>query len=122
MILTSLGALYLAGSSYASVTIYTTLETSGGTATVTSSAADPSYTNGLEAYNSVELDPPALPQPMPPLNFPIQLYSGGMSGLSIPQKGNFLGFSIELSVADQIREPNLFRFEGRDWQLTHRLL
>jgi hypothetical protein len=56
---------------------------------------------GSAAYNTAELTIPALPNPMPALSFNIQLYSGGMANLSIPQSA-FMGFSIEMSVSTQV--------------------
>ncbi|KAF8316086.1 hypothetical protein DL93DRAFT_2056676, partial [Clavulina sp. PMI_390] len=58
------------------------------------------------AYNLTTLTPPALPSPMPSLSFTAQLYASGATGLSIPQKGNFMGWSIELSVANQLLGRN----------------
>ncbi|KAG9073407.1 hypothetical protein FS749_015264, partial [Ceratobasidium sp. UAMH 11750] len=60
---------------------------------------------GAAAY-----DPTVLPPPSPPdqLNrdYTIQLPQGGMAGLSIPQSGSYLGFSIELSVATRVLGTN----------------
>ena len=39
-------------------------------------------------------------------SIPVQLYSGGMDGLSMGIKGYFGGFSIELSVIDKLSECN----------------
>ena len=72
-------------------------------ATPSSSATGAAYT-GPPAYNPTTLNRPGLPNPVPPLQFPVTLTSGGMPNLSIPQPGNFMGFSIEMSVATQIRE------------------
>jgi hypothetical protein len=69
-----------------------------GTATVTAGVADSS---GAAAQRRV-LNPPP-----PPIafntQFDIQLQSN-TPGLSIPQSGAFVGFSIEMSVANQICE------------------
>ncbi|TDL22798.1 hypothetical protein BD410DRAFT_860283 [Rickenella mellea] len=48
------------------------------------------------------LQPMANPQQPASQAVPVQLYSGGMNGLSIPVAGSFLGFSIEMSVANRI--------------------
>lgn len=80
-----------------SVTVYNPTATT----TATADAAAASYT-GAAAYDTTVLNPPAPPTDLNK-DFGIQLYSGGMANLSIAQKGSFLGFSIELSVADQIR-------------------
>ncbi|KAF9506580.1 glycoside hydrolase family 79 protein [Hydnum rufescens UP504] len=84
------------------VTIYTTLGSG------TDTAAEATVT-GFGAYNSTALVAPGLPNPMPPLNFTIQLYLGGMNNLSIKQASNFMGFSIELSVANQYLGRNSSR-------------
>lgn len=76
------------------------------TGSSTSAAADASFT-GLAAYDPTVLNPPAVPNPAPPTNFDIRL-TNGIAGLSIPQSGNFLGFSIEMSVVNQVRECRAF--------------
>lgn len=62
-----------------------------------------SYT-GLAAFNPVVLAPPPLPTPLPPNQFPITApnNAANMPGLSFPHNGDFLGFSIEMSIADQV--------------------
>jgi hypothetical protein len=79
------------------------------TTTSTAAAADATYT-GSAAYDTTVLNPPAPPTDLAK-DFPVQLLSGGMDGLSIKQKGSFMGFSIELSVADQIRECQQVAFK-----------
>ncbi|EIW72362.1 hypothetical protein TREMEDRAFT_41693 [Tremella mesenterica DSM 1558] len=82
------------------VTVYT-----GQATATTSAAADSTYT-GLPAYDPTVLTPP--PAPQPPINsYTLALPAsaadlGSNYSLSIPQKGNFLGFSIELSVANTV--------------------
>lgn len=78
-----------------------TIHGPGVTTTSTAAAADATYT-GAAAYDTTNLNPPAPPTDLNK-DIPVQLYTGGMDNLSIKQKGSFLGFSIELSVADQIR-------------------
>jgi hypothetical protein len=70
--------------------------------TDTSPAA--SYT-GSAAYDPRTLIPP-VPLTDPPVNtqFTIQLASGDIPDLSIRHHGAFLGFSIELSVSNHVRE------------------
>lgn len=83
----------------ASVTVYST----GSQAifsTMTAAAAN--YT-GAAAYNPTVLQAPPVPNPAPQTNFNIQLQPGGMQGLSIPLPGSFFGFSVEFSVANQVR-------------------
>lgn len=75
--------------------------------TLTTSTRAAQYT-GSAAYDPTVLKPPPIPNPAPNTNFGLQLYSGGMSGLSIKQHGAFLGFSIEFSVSNQIRMVSLF--------------
>lgn len=57
----------------------------------------------LHAYDPATLDPPPLPSPPAPTSFPIQLQTNP-AGLSIPHAGNFLGLSIELSLASAVSE------------------
>lgn len=99
-----LTSLALANSISAQVTVYTVKPSP--TTTVTSRAPDASWT-GLPVYDPLQLIPPAPPSPaVTAVNIPIPpnsaaLHASNLS-LSIPQKGNFLGFSVELSVADSI--------------------
>ncbi|THH18224.1 hypothetical protein EW146_g2709 [Bondarzewia mesenterica] len=75
------------------------------TGTYTASAAAASYT-GAAAYNPTILTAPAVPNPAPNTSFGIELTSGGINGLSIKQSGAFYGFSIEMSVANQVLGRN----------------
>ncbi|KAG8706428.1 hypothetical protein FRC09_002416 [Ceratobasidium sp. 395] len=83
-----------------SVTVYNPT----ATPTVSINTAAAQYT-GAAAYDTTMLNPPAPPGDLNK-NVNVQLYAGGMDNLSIKQKGSFLGFSIELSVADQILGKN----------------
>ncbi|RDB17658.1 Beta-glucuronidase [Hypsizygus marmoreus] len=74
------------------------------TATGTASAGAANYT-GAAAYNPTVLNPPPVPSPFNS-QFNIQLQNGGTPGVSIPQEGSFLGFSIEMSVANQVLGKN----------------
>ncbi|KAG5645144.1 hypothetical protein DXG03_006861 [Asterophora parasitica] len=86
----------------AAVTVYHQTPT---VPTPTSAAADAEYT-GAAAYNPTTLIPPPVPSPLN-TQFTLQLQSGGdVQGLSIPQEGSFLGFSIEMSVANQVLGKN----------------
>ncbi|KAJ7493667.1 glycoside hydrolase family 79 protein [Mycena latifolia] len=73
--------------------------------TASGSAAAAAYT-GAAAYNPTTLVPPAVPSPAVPSSFNIQLQTGGTPGASIPQSGNFIGFSIEMSVSNQVLGKN----------------
>ena len=72
----------------------------GGNPSFTSTAA--AYI-GAAAYDSTVLQPPPPPNPPIQTNQFVQLYSGGMNGLSKPQSGAFFGFSVEMSVATHVR-------------------
>lgn len=78
--------------------IYNGLSTS---VTTTATAASATY-SGSAAYDTTVLSAPAVPNPAPATSFNIQLYSGGMTGLSIKQNGGFFGFSIEMSVVNHV--------------------
>ena len=113
----------LAAAARAEVTIYgvfgqTTLDptNTAGTGTGTAAAAaattsfvtapgPPSYTQ-LAAYNDIYMYPPAIPSPPPANTFAIGVPTDAtlMNALSIKQQGTFFGFSIEMSVANQISE------------------
>jgi hypothetical protein len=86
---------------WASVTVYSQLPL--GQATVAAAAAN--YT-GAAAYDPTVLNPPPIPNPAPGTQPFIQLFNSNtsQSRLSIPVSGSFYGFSIEMSVANQVRE------------------
>ncbi|KAF7307843.1 Glyco-hydro-79C domain-containing protein [Mycena kentingensis (nom. inval.)] len=67
--------------------------------------AGQNYT-GLQAYDPSTLIPPAAPTPAVLTTLPVNLQNQGTVGMSIKQKGNFLGFSIEMSVTNQILGKN----------------
>lgn len=80
-------------------------------ATAVTSASNPGGTisstppNGVDrAYDTSTLDPPPLPNPLPATQWGISVPSNQASatGLSIAIPGNFLGFSIEMSVVTQV--------------------
>ena len=73
-------------------------------ATVSSTASSANYT-GLVAYNPLTLNAPAPPAASAfPTNFALQISSTVPSGASIRQNGSFFGFSIEMSVVNQVCE------------------
>lgn len=88
---------------HASITVYYQTGQAAITAASSTSAAAANYT-GAAAYNPTILEPPSLPDPLPAMNFDIQLQNGGTPGVSIKQTGAFLGFSIEMSVTNQLRK------------------
>ncbi|CDO77499.1 Glycoside Hydrolase Family 79 protein [Trametes cinnabarina] len=73
-------------------------------ATETTSYAPGATYTGLAAYDPRILDPPPLPDPLPPSQFGIQLSASAsnVQGLSIPLSGAFFGFSVEMSVVTQV--------------------
>ena len=76
------------------------------TAAQTSTAAAPNFTSGA-AYDKMVLTPPAVPNPAIPMQVSIQLpSSGGFQNMSPPANGGFMGFSIEMSVANQVCESS----------------
>jgi hypothetical protein len=92
-------SLLLSHAAFAAVTVYH--QTPLGLETQTADAA--SYT-GAAAYNPTVLTPPPIPNPPVPHQFNIQVQNGGVPGLSIKQHGGFFGFSIEMSVINQVCE------------------
>lgn len=70
----------------------------------TDTAAAANYT-GAAAYNPTVLNPPPVP-PGLTTQFNIQLQNGGTPGVSITQEGSFVGFSIEMSVVNQVLGKN----------------
>ncbi|KAI8996273.1 hypothetical protein BD414DRAFT_477356 [Trametes punicea] len=77
-------------------------------AAATSLADENSWITALAAYNNVSLTPPPLPDPLPSLQFGIQLLNNAQNvqGLSVQQMGSFMGFSIEMSVVEQVIGKN----------------
>ncbi len=70
-------------------------------------AALANYT-GPAAYNPARLLPPTPPRSDAlAVQFGIQLSNVVPSGASIQQSGSFMGFSVEMSVADQVCEHPL---------------
>ena len=74
-----------------------------------------SYT-GSAAYDPRSLIPP-IPPTDPPVNtqYPIQLLSGDIPDLSIRHHGAFLGFSIEFSVSNHVRESSSALYTVWTW-------
>ncbi|KAI0311516.1 hypothetical protein OF83DRAFT_751031 [Amylostereum chailletii] len=100
----------------------------GSTSTTgTASAAAATYT-GSAAYDPTVLEAPAPPSGLT-TSFAVDLNTG-ITGLSIPQKGAFFGFSVEMSVANhvlgknstvlQVPFLNLLANIQRSWRRTSR--
>ncbi|KAH9943353.1 glycoside hydrolase family 79 protein [Epithele typhae] len=100
----------------AEVTVYgfagpTTIQLGGTTTTtavpttsfVTANGPPPQFT-GAAAYNQVYLAPPAVPDTAPANAFSVDvaLEAADVPGLSIMLNGTFFGFSIEMSVVNQL--------------------
>ncbi|KAJ3476918.1 hypothetical protein NLI96_g10822 [Meripilus lineatus] len=91
---------------------------SGGSAASTLSAEPVGYTP--PAFKTLVLTPPPVPDPKPPMQFGVQLESKAenVMGLSIPLSGAFYGFSIEMSIVNQVSECldsvgfSVYRFGG----------
>ncbi|KAI0651079.1 hypothetical protein C8Q79DRAFT_8635 [Trametes meyenii] len=90
------------------ITMPTGVASTASAAAAATSSASTSWLSNLAAYNNVTLTPPALPSPMPSLDFGITLRNNAQNvqGLSVQQKGSFLGFSIEMSVVQQVIGKN----------------
>ncbi|KAJ7661951.1 glycoside hydrolase family 79 protein [Mycena polygramma] len=90
--------------SHAAITVY---QAPGQAAFATgSSAAAASAYTGAAAYNPTTLVSPPVPTPAVPSSFSIGLQSGGTPGASIEQTGDFVGFSVEMSVSNQVLGKN----------------
>ncbi|KAG8936132.1 hypothetical protein FRC03_011153 [Tulasnella sp. 419] len=91
-------ALAFALECYAGVTVYNSLDPSP-----TATGPGGGVWTGLPSRDPLKLTPPALPPIEEYLaTIPVQLFEGGVPDLSHPQKGDFLGFSIELSVFEPL--------------------
>ncbi|KAI0698275.1 hypothetical protein BC835DRAFT_1335400 [Cytidiella melzeri] len=87
------------------VTVYSQIPLGAApTSTAAGSTASPATYTGLAAYDLTKLVPPAPPNPLPANAFPIVLMPTAdlVNGLGIPTKGSFFGFSIEMSVTNQV--------------------
>ncbi|KIJ42028.1 hypothetical protein M422DRAFT_255050 [Sphaerobolus stellatus SS14] len=104
----ALSVLSLALLANAGVTIYTQVTFGTGAATATGSAF-PSVTNAA-AFDPTMLIPPPPPNPAVGGANVVQLLTGAMANMSAPVQSGFLGFSIELSVADQVCEWTNFSY------------
>ncbi|KAJ7064929.1 glycoside hydrolase family 79 protein [Mycena amicta] len=95
-----LWSLYLVHATSASITVYG--ETGQIPMTATTAAAATVTT--AAAYNTTVLTPPAVPDPAPSTAFTLTLQaaSSSVTGLSIPIKPTFFGFSVEMSVITQL--------------------
>jgi hypothetical protein len=98
----ALNLLLVVRQAQASVTVYNQIPL-GQIRTQTASAA---ATTTLAAYSDMELVPPPLPTPLnTQFQVNLQRDAGNVPGLSIPHKtASFFGFSIEMSVINQVCE------------------
>ena len=72
------------------------------TATQSGTAAFANFTAAAE-YDPTTLNPPPIPSPPLPTVVPVQLTSSGsLPNLSARINGAFFGFSVEMSVANQV--------------------
>ncbi|CAK5262555.1 unnamed protein product [Mycena citricolor] len=94
----------------AKITVYGQIPLGKMTTTTASASASASasYT-GLPAFDPTTLIAPPVPTPAPPTSFFQQLSSAPVPGLSIPQSGHFMGFSVEFSVINQVLGSNSTR-------------
>ncbi|KAJ7457799.1 glycoside hydrolase family 79 protein [Mycena latifolia] len=92
--------LLLAGSVQAEITVY---QANNQAAFTTAPGA--AY-SGVAAYNPSTLVAPPVPSPTILTTIPVQLQNSGTPNLSIKQKGSFIGFSIEMSVTNQVLGKN----------------
>ncbi|KAJ6577637.1 hypothetical protein B0H19DRAFT_932173 [Mycena capillaripes] len=92
--------LLLIGATDAAITVY---QANNQAAFTTAPGAK--YT-GVAAYNPTSLSPPPVPSPTMLTTIPITLQNSGTPNLSIKQKGSFIGFSIEMSVTNQVLGKN----------------
>jgi hypothetical protein len=76
-----------------------------GTGPQATLTTDPSQFTGLMAYNPKTIDAPPLPSgtDIPSASFQVSL-GPNPTGLSIPIPAGFFGFSVEMSVANQVCE------------------
>ncbi|CAK5270156.1 unnamed protein product [Mycena citricolor] len=93
----------LAPSALASVTVYQI--PAQYALTTTASSASASY-SGVAAFNPSTLQAPPLPTASVMTTIPVALQQSGTVGMSIKQKGSFFGFSVEMSVVEQIFGKN----------------
>lgn len=106
-------ALSILNGARAAVTVYN--QVPFGQVTNTASAVGAQYT-GAAAYDPTVLNPPAIPNPPPPNAFNLPLFSTNttQAGLSILISGSFFGFSIEMSVVNQVRECGQINYHLND--------
>ncbi|KAJ7603688.1 glycoside hydrolase family 79 protein [Mycena polygramma] len=95
---------------WAAITVYHQQPFVTPTSTSSTTPAAATFT-GAAAYDQTTLKAPPVPVPAPPTTFFQQLSSAPVSGLSIPQSGNFFGFSIEFSVINQVLGTNSSRLQ-----------
>ncbi|KAJ7897686.1 hypothetical protein B0H14DRAFT_3589721 [Mycena olivaceomarginata] len=100
--LRSLCFLLLASAANAAITVYQ----AGDQAAFTTSIASGATYTGVAAYNPTSMTVPPLPTASVLTTIPVNLQNSGTVGMSIKQKGSFFGFSIEMSVTNQVLGKN----------------
>lgn len=102
VLLSALVALGVAAAAArAQLTIYSQIPLGHASST---DSADPANYTGSAAYDPTTLQAPALPNPMPNRQYTVAMQgdAASVTGLSIPHTGAFYGFSIEMSVINQV--------------------
>ncbi|KAJ7031869.1 hypothetical protein C8F04DRAFT_1109322 [Mycena alexandri] len=87
---------------YGKITVYHANQAAFATA----SAVPAAQYSGVQAYSPVTLTPPPVPSPAIASTIPVRLQNAGTIGMSIPQPGSFMGFSVEMSVTNQVFGKN----------------
>ncbi|KAJ7617286.1 glycoside hydrolase family 79 protein [Roridomyces roridus] len=106
-ILLTLFLLFRVG--HGAITVYHAQGDQAAFTTAAGSASGASQTgtySGPAAYNPTSLSAPPLPTASVLTTLPVQLQNSGTTGMSIKQKGSFIGFSIEMSVTNQVLGKN----------------
>ncbi|KAJ7331318.1 glycoside hydrolase family 79 protein [Mycena albidolilacea] len=101
--LRSLCFLLLASAANAAITVY---QAGDQAAFTTASLASGATYTGVAAYNPTSMTVPPLPTASVLTTIPVNLQNSGTVGMSIKQKGSFFGFSIEMSVTNQVLGKN----------------
>ena len=85
--------------------------TTSSSAVVETAVYDPPYGtySGYAAYNPIVLAPPPVPSGLSTqYDLVLPENAADVHGLSIPQSGSFLGFSVEMSVVTEVGEREYY--------------